>query len=221
MDERLKAYIEVRFGPAIAALDETDGPGGGAFLALLTAAAEHQREGRTDEAIAALEQARVVFPEYAGPDAPTLLLARLYEEQGDDERALEAYRAYTALNENHLGAHLALANFEEKAGNAEGMRDALDRAIWIDPYERDVHDRLAVAHEGAGDWEASIRERRALLGLDPTDRAHAYYRLALALHRDGASTEARSVVLRALEIAPNYEDAVDLLIEIRDNGDRG
>ncbi len=220
MDERLKAYITLRFGPAIAALDETDGPRGGAFLALLTAAAEHQRAGRTDEAIAALVEARAVFPEYAGADAPTYLLARLYEEQGEDDLALEAYRAYTAMNENHLGAHLALASLEEKAGNTAGMRDALDRAIWIDPYQRDIHDRLAAVHEEAGDWAAGTRERRALLGLDPTDRAHAYYRLALALHRDGASAEARSVVLRALEIAPNYEDAVNLLIEIRGTGGR-
>ncbi|MFV1988146.1 MAG: tetratricopeptide repeat protein [Gemmatimonadota bacterium] len=220
MDDRLAAYIESRFGPAIAALDDADGPVGGRFVSLLTAAAEHQQAGRTDEAIAALEEARAVFPEYAGPDAPTYLLGRLYGERGDDSLALEAYRAYTEVNENHLGALLALTDLEEKAGNTVGMRRALDRAIWIDPYRQDVHERLAASHEDAGDWAAAVRERRALLGLDPADRARAYYRLALSLHRDGASVEARSVVLRALELAPNYEDAVDLLIEFRDGGER-
>ncbi|MDX1394586.1 MAG: tetratricopeptide repeat protein [Gemmatimonadota bacterium] len=217
LDERLSAYIETRFAPAIAALDESQ-PGGGEFLALLTSALAHRSEGRTDEAIAALERAREVFPEYAGADAPTLLLARMHRERGDDDAALEAYRAYTALNENHLEAHVALAELEEAAGNAAGMRDALERALWIDPYRQDVHEKLAAAEEEAGDWSAGVRERRALLGLDPNDRAAAYYRLALALYRDGDTAAARSTVLRALEIAPNYEDAIDLLIQIRGGG---
>ena len=213
-DRRLKDYIGTRFAPAIAGLSE-DAEGGGAYLALLTAAAAHQAEGRTEQAIAALEQARELFPEYAGADAPVLVLASLHEEQGNDSAAVEAYRAYTALNENHLGALLALADLEERTGNVDGMRQALDRAIWIDPYRPDLHRRLAEAHESADEWSAGARERRALLALDPTDRAEAYYRLAYALYRDGETAEARSTVLRALEIAPNYGDALDLLIQIR------
>jgi tetratricopeptide (TPR) repeat protein len=213
-DARLKTYISTRFGPAIEAL-AGDEQGGGAYLAYLTAAAAHQSEGRTDQAIAALEQARAVFPEYAGPDAPLLLLARMHREEGNDEAALEAFRAYASLNENHLEAHVALADLEETVGTPAGVRDALDRSTWIDPFQQELHERLATAHEAAGDWSAGVRERRALLALDPTDRARAYYRLALALFRDGAAAEARTTVLRALEIAPNYEDALDLLIQIR------
>ena len=53
------------------------------------------------------------------------------------------------------------------------------------------------------------------LGLDPTDLAQAHYRLALAQHRGGDANAARRSVLDALEIAPNYEEALDLLLEIR------
>lgn len=213
-DRELNDYIGTRFASAIAALSE-DAEGGGEYLALLTAAAAHRSEGRTEEAIAALERAREIFPEYAGPDAPVLALASLHADQGNDVAALEAYRAYVSLNENHLGAHVVLADLEEKTGNLDRMRATLDRSIWIDPYRPDLHRRLADAHEGAGEWGAGVRERRALLALDPTDRAEAYYRLALALFRHGDAVEARTTVLRALEIAPNYEDALGLLIEIR------
>lgn len=218
-DARIEDYVETRFASAIAALGEgEEGVPGGAFPALMTAAAEHRAEGRTDEAIAALEEARAVFPEYAGADSPTLLLARLHRGRGDDAKALEELRAYTSMNENHFEAHVELADLEEELGNDAGARDALARSMWIDPFRPEMHARLAASSERAGEWRMGVRERRAVLALDPTDRAGAYYRLALALHRGGSGSEARSAVLRALEIAPNYEDAIELLIEIRGGG---
>ena len=51
--------------------------------------------------------------------------------------------------------------------------------------------------------------------MDPTDRAEAHYRLALALTEAGERDEARRQVLRALEIAPGYEAALELLLRIR------
>jgi len=218
-DARLNDYIQTRFGPAIAGLSEGQGqPGGGPFVALMTRAAEHEAAGQTEEAIAALEEARAIFPEYAGPDSPTRLLARLYLERGEDDAALEPMRAYAAIAESDLDAHIELADLEEKLGQPAESRRALTEAIWIDPFRAELHTRLAASSEGAGDWKTGARERRAVVALDPTDRAEAYYRLAFALQRGGHPAEARSTVLRALEIAPNYEDAIELLIQIRGSG---
>jgi len=218
-DARLGEYVQARFGPAIAALAPRKGqPEGGAFAALMTRAAQQEAAGETEEAIAALEQARAMFPDYAAPDSPTLLLARLYRAKGEDEAALEAMRAYTDIAESDIDAHVELADLEETLGHPAESRRALARAIWIDPFRAELHTRLAASSEGAGDWKTGARERRAVLALDPTDRAEAYYRLAFALHRGGRGPEARSAVLRALEIAPNYEDAIDLLIQIRGSG---
>ena len=47
------------------------------------------------------------------------------------------------------------------------------------------------------------------------DRAAAHFQLARVLHRSGHAAAARSAVLAALEIAPNYEEALDLLLELR------
>ena len=179
------------------------------------AAAEARRTGRTEEAIRALERAHEVFPEYAGPDAPILFLGHLRREAGDFARAAEAYRTYAALNENHFEVHLDLANLEQALGNDSAARDVLERAIWIDPFHLDVHERLASGYEAAERWPEAARERRALLALAPADLAEAHYRLALALHRGGDARGARSAVLDALEIAPNFEAALELLLEIR------
>ena len=218
-DARLGRYIQTRFGSAIAALGDGEGPaGGGAFGAMVARAAQHEAAGRTEDAIAAFEEARAMFPEYAGPDSPLLSLAHLYRARGEDGKALGALRAYTALAESDIDAQVALADLEETLGHSAESRRALAGAILIDPFRPELHTRLAAASEAAGDWETGVRERRAIVALDPTDRAEAYYRLAFALHRGGRAAEARSAVLRALEIAPNYEDAVDLLIEIRGGG---
>jgi len=217
-DGRLHAYISDRFGTAIAGLDEEDGHPGGAFLALMTAGTEQAAAGRTADAITSFEQAREMFPEYAGADAPTLALASLYRERGDDDGAIAALREFTAMNENHLDARLALADLLEARGDSAGARDALAETAWIDPYRPELHARLAASREEAGDWIGAATERRAVLALDPADRAEAYYRLARTLQRGGHASEARTTVLRALEIAPNYQDALNLLIEIRGGG---
>ncbi|WP_420635458.1 tetratricopeptide repeat protein [Candidatus Palauibacter sp.] len=222
LDRELKGYIETRFGAVLAALggpadEEAGSPAPHTFAGLMMAAAEALRAGRPEAAIEALSEARVLFPEYAGPDAPTLLLGSLHREAGDLARAAEAYRAYTALNENHFEAYLTLADLEEELGNVVAAREALERAIWIDPFHVDLHARLAASFEAADHWPEAARERRALLALAPADLAEAHYRLALALHRGGDARGARRSVLDALEIAPNFDDALDLLLEIRGN----
>ncbi|MCY3698744.1 MAG: tetratricopeptide repeat protein [Gemmatimonadetes bacterium] len=218
LDRELRDYIETRFGPTLKALGTPEAgtpPGPDTFAGLLMAAAEARRAGRTEEAMRALERAHEVFPEYAGADAPILILGHLRREAGDLAGAAEAYRTYTALNENHFETHLALADLEQALGNDAAARETLERAIWIDPFHLDVHARLASGYEAVEAWPEAARERRALLALAPPDPAEAHYRLALALHRGGDARGARSAVLDALEIAPNFEAALDLLLEIR------
>jgi Tfp pilus assembly protein PilF len=51
--------------------------------------------------------------------------------------------------------------------------------------------------------------------LEPVDRAEALYQLSLAYFEAGDVANARRTVLQALEDAPSFEKAQDLLLEIR------
>ena len=62
------------------------------------------------------------------------------------------------------------------------------------------------------------RERAALVALDPPDRAVALYELALAQRNAGLPERARRTVLRALEVAPGYDPAQELLLELVGEG---
>jgi Tfp pilus assembly protein PilF len=85
----------------------------------------------------------------------------------------------------------------------------------------EIHGRLAELYRGLEVWPGAIRERKAVLALDPVDRAEAEYQLALAYFEAGNLREARRAVLRALERAPNFEKALDLLLEVRSRGTGG
>jgi Tfp pilus assembly protein PilF len=57
-----------------------------------------------------------------------------------------------------------------------------------------------------------------VLALAPANVAEARYQLALALYQSGDPAAARREVLRALELAPAFEQAQDLLLRIREGG---
>ena len=101
-------------------------------------------------------------------------------------------------------------------GDSAGAADALDRALYIDPYDITVHQRLADLYRGLKERENAVRERRAVVALGPADKAEAYYELAVAWHAAGDDANARASLLRSLEEAPNYVRAQELLLEIVD-----
>src|SRR5690606_14929423 len=96
-----------------------------------------------------------------------------------------------------------------------GAAETLTRAVYIHPYDPDLYRQLAAHHEAAANAAGVVHAREALVALGPTDRAEALYQLAVALHRAGDHAAARRTVLQALEIAPNYEAAQMLLLEVR------
>jgi tetratricopeptide (TPR) repeat protein len=58
------------------------------------------------------------------------------------------------------------------------------------------------------------REFEALLALNAPDKAGAYYKLAEADLAQGKKDTARANVMKALEIAPSFEPAQELLLKI-------
>ncbi|HSM60812.1 MAG TPA: tetratricopeptide repeat protein [Longimicrobiales bacterium] len=176
------------------------------------------RAERWAEAREHLTEALRAFPEYAGPDSPYRYLARIHEAQGDPERAAAALARLNALSEGNYDALLEEAELQERLGRLTEAARALEKANQVFPYEIEVHERLAGLAERTGDHDLAVLERKAVVALDPVDRAEALYRLALAERDAGDREAARRTVLRALEVAPNFEAALELLLELRSRG---
>jgi Tfp pilus assembly protein PilF len=90
--------------------------------------------------------------------------------------------------------------------------------LYIYPYDAPLHEKLAELYAQSGAKDGVVRERQALVALDPVDRAEALFQLALAYFEAGDREGARREVLRALEIAPNFERAQELLLRLREGG---
>jgi tetratricopeptide (TPR) repeat protein len=103
----------------------------------------------------------------------------------------------------------------EKAQDDSGLVAALERVIWIWPYEAGIHIKLAEAAARLGRNGEAVRERRAVIALGPSDRLEARVQLARALLAAGDRAAARREVLGVLEQAPTFEKAQLLLLEIR------
>ena len=173
------------------------------------------QEERLEEAEEHLRAALGLFPEYGGMDSPYWFLAQLHQQREETEQAADALARLAALNESHYVAFLQLAELRTELGDAEGAAEAMDAAVLIYPYEVELHDRLAQAHEARGDATGAVRERRAIVALAPADLAGAYFDLALAYVAAGDPAQARRAILRALEIAPNFEAGLELLLDLR------
>jgi cellulose synthase operon protein C len=233
LDKRFDAYVRERFGRQIAAVavvaggrearaaadrGVADAPPRGPFVALIEEGRAHLARGQNSQAIAVLERAKALFPEYAGDESPYRHLAAAYKATGDMRRAAAELQMHTLLNESDYASNVALAEMLEKLGDRRGAAAALERAIWISPYDPGVHVRLAEHLAAMGDKTKVVRERRAIVALDPVDRAEARYQLARALVDAGDRTAARREVILALEEAPSFERAQVLLLELQQEG---
>ncbi len=174
--------------------------------------------GKPAEAEVELKEALRLFPTYAEVDGPYLYLARIHRERKELDRAANALLQLGNLNESAYEVHVLEADVRREMGDLAGAAGALERALLVNPYDLAVHQKLADMDTQLGRHDAAVRERRAVVALNPVDRAEAHYRLARALLQAGSRDEARREVLRSLEAAPNYEQALELLLELRGGG---
>ena len=89
----------------------------------------------------------------------------------------------------------------------------VQRYLAVNPLVAPPYRFLARASEATAQTGNAIAAYRGLLELGPADPAEVHYSLADALHRTG-NPEARRQVLMALEEAPRYRAALQLLLKI-------
>ncbi len=186
----------------------------GDFLAHALLGRLNYREKREDEALRHLERAAQIWPESTGDESPYFPMAEIKRARGDRDGAIAALKALVALNENHDAARRELATLLEARGQVDQALEVLDSSVFIYPFDPSLHERRAILAARLKK-PAEVRDaRRAIVALDPVDKAEAYFQLALAELEAGDRAAARRSVLRSLEIAPRFERAQELLLKI-------
>ncbi|HUT37271.1 MAG TPA: tetratricopeptide repeat protein [Planctomycetota bacterium] len=128
-----------------------------------------QQEGKTDEAIAELEAARKIYPRfYQGRSSLQERLADLYIKTGKPKQAIAVLREGTALVASNPRTLVKLAELLAKEGqHAEAAATYLD-AIYVDPYDPQIHLAAAKEYEAVDAVDAAIREYAVAAAIEPT-----------------------------------------------------
>jgi len=230
--------VERAFGSMRRALAVPDGvPGDGDLLkapldALQKLASDHpgsypvqlaygralRKAGRADDAMQAFERAAALVPVARGKGSPHDEMASIALEKKDRTRAIAELTALVANDFDNVEAARQLADLLKQDGApAAKIQPVYQRIAAIDPFDAAAHAALGRMALDRNDPEAATREFRSVIALNPVDRALAYTDLAESYYRSGKKAEAKKQTLAALEIAPTYERAQELLLKLVDD----
>ncbi len=171
-----------------------------------------------DDARAAFERAVELAPMATGFDSPRGVLARIAEQQGDRESAMRHLERLLDFDETSLDAARLLAALAEEAGEDRRLRHAYERVIEIDPFDPIPHQALGRFAMADGRHDVATLEFEVALALGPVDRVGAHSDLAENLIASGEYDAAKRQAMAALEIAPTYERAQELLLQAVEGG---
>jgi tetratricopeptide (TPR) repeat protein len=173
-----------------------------------------REEGDNAAAENHLTTARKIFPQYTENGNPYEILGQMYLEQKREDDALAEFTAWSRMDGSSLAPLLKAAQIYRNRKNWAAAAEALELAVYIHPYDLDVQKNLGEAAMKSERWPAAIAAYRALVALNASDPAGAHYDLARAFRASGDRREAKREVLRALEIAPSFIRAQELLLKL-------
>jgi tetratricopeptide (TPR) repeat protein len=226
LQETFSSALDDRFGAMRRALHDVDSQVDASSIDALKAAAAAKPESylaqlalgqalakaNDPSAFAPLQRASVLVPNAIGDESPHAIMAALAERLNDRPRALKEYEALLASDHTNVEAARKLWTVAEAAGDERLMALAVTRVVSLDPFD-------ATAHTGWGrmalkkrDAPVATREFRAALQTGAADKAAAHCDLGESYLLAGDRAAAKKEALAALEIAPSFERAQELLL---------
>jgi predicted Zn-dependent protease len=173
------------------------------------------KAGRVDEAFKVLERAAQMVPMATGARSPHAMMAQMALQKNDRARAIsELEKLLQHANTDLESARLLAKQLEETGASPDRLMAAYERIAQLDPFDAANHTRLGRLKMGAGDAQTAAREFRAAIASGTLDPAAAHSDLAESYLALGNKAEARRAILAAIEVAPGYPRAQDLLLKV-------
>jgi tetratricopeptide (TPR) repeat protein len=167
-----------------------------------------------DGVIAAAAAVIKMYPEYVEDANAYEIVANAQLVKGNKQIAADALKLYELVGGEDPKTLKKLASLEEDLGQPKDAAATLDRLNFIYPEDEDLHRKLGELWLAQGNAVGAVREYAAVLALKPLDMASAEFDLAKAYLAAGDKAKAEDSVLASLEVAPGYQPAQKLLLEI-------
>ena len=177
---------------------------------------EHLRKtGRIDEAFKVLERAAEMVPMATGPRSPHAQMAQMALERKDSARAISEFEKLLEYENTDVESVRLLAReLEATKAPASKLMSAYERIAQLDPFDAANHSKLGRLKMQAGDAPTAVREFRAAIAAGSLDPASAHSDLAESYLAMGDKVQARRAALAAIEVAPGYPRAQELLLKV-------
>jgi tetratricopeptide (TPR) repeat protein len=205
-DENFAGYVDMQLGAVLTQLD-----------------AWREKQGELQETVQGGDWRRVaataaevieLFPDYVDEGSAYIAKARAHRELGETTLATTTLLEYRKRGGYDPDALIALARQLGEAGRTDESIDVYEDVLMVAPLRAEVHrdfgDRLAAANK----HREALVEYQAFLAMNPQDLAEAHYRLAKTYVALEDRAKGREHLLYALEIAPHYREAQQLLLEV-------
>jgi Flp pilus assembly protein TadD len=145
-------------------------------------------------------------------------MADIALDKKDRKRAIAELTALFAVDFENLEASQQLADLlkEDGVNDPARLRPIYERIVALDPYDGPARSALGRVALQRNEFDFAAREFRTAIALKPIDPAVAHTDLAESYLKAGKRDDAKRQALAALEIAPAYARAQDLLLQIAD-----
>jgi tetratricopeptide (TPR) repeat protein len=230
VEASFKTFVDQRYGALARAMAEppsrvagddlqglrnraTQAPGN--YISQMALAAALMKAGDYSGARAPLERAAALAPTAVGSGSPRALLSEVAERLGDTTQARKELAMLLASDHSNTPAARKLAAL---AGNNPAAADDRDFALRliadVDPFDADNHSQLGRRLFAKKSYQTALIEFQAALALGPSNLPEAHTDLGETLFQVGRKEEAKRHVMLALQSAPTYARAQDVLLAI-------
>jgi tetratricopeptide (TPR) repeat protein len=165
-------------------------------------------------AVARAAEAIALFPDYVDEGSAYIAKARAHRELGETALGTDTLLEYRRRGGHDPDALMALARALGEADRADEAIEVFADLLMVAPLRSEVHLEFGDRLSSAGRHQEALVEYRALLAMNPQDLADAHYRLAKTYVALEDKAKSREHLLYALEIAPHYREAQQLLLEV-------
>ncbi len=187
------------------------------FYILTQQAKKLMSEKKFAEAKEPLKKLIENFPTQTGGDCGLWLLAQVHRELKEASQEREALAKLAALDADSVDAYQRLMELAAETKDWPVVAENARRYLAVNPLVPQPHRWLARASEELGQPSEAISAYLTVLLLDPPDPAEVHFRLAKLLNTVDA-TAAKKHVVMALEDAPRFREAHELLLKLSPTG---
>lgn len=205
-DKEFCAWLEQKTGSTVRHFDD--------WKRGMKAAYTDIQSGKKDDALHEALAARDFYPDYVANGSAYELIATALLAKNDKTGAIQNLEHYRDSGGTNVETLKKLATLEHEAGSNKQAARTLAKLNCIYPEDEAIHRTFSSILLAGGDANDAVREAQAVVDLHPADQADSHYQLAMALRAAHRPSEAKDQVVLALEAAPDFKPAQQLLLQL-------